>query len=593
MRKKFIGVYALMAVLALGTTVTSCVDDNESASVTAIRDAKAKQLEALANLKNAEAEVQKAEALYKQAETAQIEQATAQEKAEFEAKIESLRAQYEAQLQLYKQQIAQNEALFRGTLYQNFVDANDKLKELEGDYIEAQLSLAEAKAGIKTAEALAKEEILKLDEEIARNNAMIEAYKALPANSHDELLAQINTLTIQIDAKNASLLIKQQAKTDASNAFDDSKVAYDGDNVNGVVIEPTLKVGVAIKDINSSTYSQILSWEDVTPSEAENYSSISKASLNEPQVANVRRQLELNLANAQTSLGKSDDKTDAGTTYARYNADKKAMDDAKKAWEDLKNDPDALLGDIANAEQGYISAERTYLEATEPYGYLTLAQKAVDSADEILKEFEANVKLFDAAGQDYKDYVDAINKTIEAGKAYDKAYHDWEIEKLEYAELFATRTVAQGLLNGNPDIDVKIAQCEAAIAEAEAKKVVAGSVAGTLEYYWYPRMADVNYVNSLPTDPNQGNQHVDNNGHVVNVGDYLDSTGCWVATMDEAQQLQGFYMNSQNVEAFLKECELEVEHLKAEIEAQKLIVEQCKAELEAGINNGTVETPAE
>lgn len=59
MRKKFIGVYALMAVLALGTTVTSCVDDNESASVTAIRDAKAKQLESLANYNNAQAEAAK------------------------------------------------------------------------------------------------------------------------------------------------------------------------------------------------------------------------------------------------------------------------------------------------------------------------------------------------------------------------------------------------------------------------------------------------------------------------------------------------------------------------------------------------------
>ena len=49
MRKKFIAVYALMAVLALGsTTLTSCVDDNESASVTAIRDAKANQLAAIA-----------------------------------------------------------------------------------------------------------------------------------------------------------------------------------------------------------------------------------------------------------------------------------------------------------------------------------------------------------------------------------------------------------------------------------------------------------------------------------------------------------------------------------------------------------------
>ena len=74
MKKKFIAVYALIGVLALGsTTLTSCVDDNESASVTAVRDAKAAQLNALAALKNAQAEAKKitaeAEAAYKAAET--------------------------------------------------------------------------------------------------------------------------------------------------------------------------------------------------------------------------------------------------------------------------------------------------------------------------------------------------------------------------------------------------------------------------------------------------------------------------------------------------------------------------------------------
>ena len=125
MRKKFIAVYALMAVLALGsTTLTSCVDDNESASVTAIRNAKAEQLNALAAASNAEAEVQKAEALLRQAQTAQLEQQTAQEKAEFEAKIEALKAQYEQQRQNYEQQIIQNQALFRNTLYQNYIAAH-------------------------------------------------------------------------------------------------------------------------------------------------------------------------------------------------------------------------------------------------------------------------------------------------------------------------------------------------------------------------------------------------------------------------------------------------------------------------------------
>ena len=70
MKKKFIAVYALIGVLALGsTTLTSCVDDNESASVTAVRDAKAAQLNALAALKNAQAEAKKitaeAEAAYR------------------------------------------------------------------------------------------------------------------------------------------------------------------------------------------------------------------------------------------------------------------------------------------------------------------------------------------------------------------------------------------------------------------------------------------------------------------------------------------------------------------------------------------------
>ena len=60
MKKKFIAVSVLICALALGsTTLTSCVDDNESASVTAIRDAKAAQLNALANYQQAPADAEK------------------------------------------------------------------------------------------------------------------------------------------------------------------------------------------------------------------------------------------------------------------------------------------------------------------------------------------------------------------------------------------------------------------------------------------------------------------------------------------------------------------------------------------------------
>lgn len=60
MKKKFIAVSVLLCALALSsTTLTSCVDDNESASVTAIRDAKAAQLTALANYQQAQADAEK------------------------------------------------------------------------------------------------------------------------------------------------------------------------------------------------------------------------------------------------------------------------------------------------------------------------------------------------------------------------------------------------------------------------------------------------------------------------------------------------------------------------------------------------------
>lgn len=110
MKKKFIAVSVLICALALGsTTLTSCVDDNESASVTAIRDAKAQQLASIAALNNAQA---KAQELRAQAEAdlaaanAAYQQALADQeasKAEFlaekyKAKLEALKAQYEAQI---------------------------------------------------------------------------------------------------------------------------------------------------------------------------------------------------------------------------------------------------------------------------------------------------------------------------------------------------------------------------------------------------------------------------------------------------------------------------------------------------------------
>ena len=593
MRKKFIAVYALMAVLALGsTTLTSCVDDNESASVTAIRNAKAEQLNALAAASNAEAEVQKAEALLRQAQTAQLEQQTAQEKAEFEAKIEALKAQYEQQRQNYEQQIIQNQALFRNTLYQNYLGANSKLKELEGKYIEAQLNLASAKAGVTTAEKAAQATILAQDEEIAKQQAMIEAYKALPENSRDELLKQIEELTVQIAAKQAEVNLKNQAQTDAQKAYDAADDAYNGttksDNAgNSVEVAPTLKTGQAIKDLKS-TYGNVLSWEEVTPEDLTVRVSIYKYSLDKNQATTTQRNLELVLANAEKTLGKSTDKWDEDATetqslYAQLDKKKTDYEKAKKQFEDEEITEETLL----YYQRAYYNFEKYDLAN---------GIEAVETAKENLNEFKANIALLDENSEDYKAYVAAIDNTIEAAKAYDKAYEEYKLEVIACADLKGKKSVAEGLLTGNPDINVKIAECEKAIAEAEAIKVTAGKVEAIVVETAEPRTATQQYINErIAAGHTDGNGNaLDDKGQIINIGSYLDKNGNVVHSEADAEQLIVYKSEVRNVEAYYKECELEVENLKSEIETQKLIVAQCKAELEAAINSGaTDDTPAE
>lgn len=584
MRKKFIAVYALMAVLALGsTTLTSCVDDNESASVTAIRNAKAEQLNALAAAANADAEVQKAEALYKQALAAQTEQQTAEDKARFEAEIESLKALYEQQRQNYEQQIIQNQALFRNTLYQNYLGANSKLKELEGKYIEAQLNLASAKAGVTTAEKAAQATILAQDEEIAKQQAMIEAYKALPENSRDELLKQIEELTVQIAAKQAEVNLKKAASDEAENAYEESKYSYSGhwtDN-NNVYVEPTLKTAQAIASLLGDGYYNLLKQVDFYPNGAVY---VGKYSLNGNLAATQQRMLESNLADLKEQLGKNTDKWDEDATgtqsaYAWLDYYKSLLDEAAEKLEDEEITED----DYNNISYTYYN----YKENTIPQ-----LEAQIETKTEELAEFKANIALLDPACEDYKAYIAALENTVELYEAYEDAYDAYRLEAVAKQELEGTKSVAEGLLTGNPDINVKIAECEKAIAEAEAKKVTAGTV--EVNYTWHIeyKMADQNFIDNCST--NAQGVKVDAAGNPVKVGDYLNSQNLVVSNKEDAAQYIVWHSETVNAEAYYKECELEVENLKSEIEAQKLIVAQCKAELEAAINSGaTDETPAE
>lgn len=126
MKKKLMMVAVLLGALTLG----ACVDDNESASVTAIRNAKAAQLEAMAAYQNAQAE---AELIIANADAA-IKAADAAYR-EAEARLKAAEADDE-ELELQKAQ---------ATLETDIAKAQ---AQAEADLIEAQANLEKAKAAL-------------------------------------------------------------------------------------------------------------------------------------------------------------------------------------------------------------------------------------------------------------------------------------------------------------------------------------------------------------------------------------------------------------------------------------------------------------
>ena len=191
MRKKFFAMYALVGALVASPVFTSCVDDSESASVTAIRNAKAEQLKAAAELSKAQAEAEiieaNAEAALKAAQAAHeqaLANATEAEQArldqEFAIKLDSLKAAAELgmlkvqqMIETEKNNITDGKITRFGTLVTNYTNALSALNILKGNLITSKNSLAALEAGVISAETVNKNTIAAKEKEIALAEAKI------------------------------------------------------------------------------------------------------------------------------------------------------------------------------------------------------------------------------------------------------------------------------------------------------------------------------------------------------------------------------------------------------------------------------------
>lgn len=166
MKKNFFAIYALVGAFIASPVFTSCVDNEESASVTALRGAKAEQLKSIAALNNAKAQAEttlaQAEAALKAAQVAQ-EQAIAEKEAA-EAAIKELELKmkqdkYDAELAAALAQAQANKLVAEKNIAQYQADMEKAALLLEKDLIEleqqlmnAQKDLADKKDQIAEAE---------------------------------------------------------------------------------------------------------------------------------------------------------------------------------------------------------------------------------------------------------------------------------------------------------------------------------------------------------------------------------------------------------------------------------------------------------
>lgn len=552
----------MVAVLLGALSLGACVDNDESASVEAVRNAKAEQLKGAAALANAQAEAEtiraNAEAKLKEAEAAYQDAKTEADKAKWAAKLTVIQA--EAARDIAKAQKAQKDAemaiitnqdqWINNTLWWNYSDASDKLISLNGQLINATADEIALKAGVVSAQKAAEKIAVEKNQYIARQTERKDQLSKLSSIASDRaaLEKKFETLRVEQTELTAAKGKTADAVRAAQAKFDEAQEKIYAQSGNTDKLSSDLaKVGAELTYIeveyNNQTY-----YFSVTTS---NFVEVGENSNNAQSV----RFYELGLKSQTTSatlafqnkikyikeniVGVPSD-TDKGIqasgayTNIEYWAAQKKQKEAEKA------------AATTDAEKAAIQAE---IEALQPD--IERADEALEAAKKELAEAEAEFKAF-------QDAV-ALFANADAKAAYDKDIADAKTlaEALVAASdaddaaqlpLSANQTALQDvqtLLNSTQNIDQMIADCDVQIAKAKEDIAKANSTntiyvwsnqAYLLNGRWYP-----GYV-------------VDQN----NIGE------------DTAEALHAYMVDR-------------IEALNAQIESQGQIVEKYKKQLDDAI----------
>ena len=236
--------FIVAAAIAATFSMTSCVETNESASVTALREAKAEQYRALADMYRAqaaadsikaaaEAAVQQALAAYHQAVADSVAQGNEQAAQEFALYLEWLKMDYqkkmlelEKDMQDKEKEIAQSANNYIKYLYNRYKNQVTKLNNLNNELFMTQVNLAEANAKLLDAQAYVAEQTVLYNEKIATAKAKIEIYNNYSGVDRADIEAQRDALKLNVDVLMSDMAAKRVLKEQAYQDVNDYIADY-------------------------------------------------------------------------------------------------------------------------------------------------------------------------------------------------------------------------------------------------------------------------------------------------------------------------------------------------------------------------------
>ena len=537
MKKKFFAIYALVGAFIASPVFTSCVDDTESASVTAIRDAKTAELKSIAALKkaeaqakatldaaqialkNAQAEAQIAQAKYNEAQAALKE--TQNEEAAIDLMVQKKEAEKQLaaiQAEMERQEVAIQAALLDAQA--QLLNAKKQLDQATQDYTaqeKAELQTLAYKYSNAVNELLnAKKQLISMESTLAMyETGFADAKKGL-----DETVAyynnQIEICKIYIDqykqyanyTEDLDALKKQHIEANgaanlawdkyyaANNALNEAYQDVDSDKLNelrdAIYEDPFYKFAMDQNLWNEEEEFWYWNWDaynyvgryfnilkngtQPTEYEYENWmESFGESIYFESELTADYRQIELGISSALENC----------TTW------KKNEEDSKKANETA----------LATAETTATAAKKAWDEAaeadkaTKKAEYETALNEVVNLQNAI-KNNESNIEYYSkrlAILNQALDFAKNESTLNEALQAKIKAYNDaveaeyapvveaWKAQidaNIAVNEANATYQALDNLLNGAQNISANIEKYKGYIEDyqgkiEEAKKLLA------------------------------------------------------------------------------------------------------------------------